>query len=105
MTQILLKTLNKGRTTIMWPDVNSVTELASGWQKTIRRMILGSFDLEKYMDEFIDSTNYIMKYEGPQTTEPTLRACAHSDQTMMTLLYQMRLMDWRFKTKMLPSRK
>ena len=62
-----------------------------------------SFGLEKYMDELMDSTNYIlrlMKYEGPQTSEPTLAARAHSDQNTVTLLIKMRLMDWRFKPKM-----
>ncbi|KAE8707324.1 katanin p60 ATPase-containing subunit A1-like [Hibiscus syriacus] len=51
------------------------------------RMILETFGVEKYTDEFINSTNYllkVMKYEGSQTNEPSLRAL--SDQT--TILYQ-----------------
>ena len=50
-----------------------------------------SFGLEKYMDELMDATNYILrlvKYEGPQTSELTLGARAHFDTSMVTLLYQ-----------------
>ncbi|MBA0776830.1 hypothetical protein Gotri_011773 [Gossypium trilobum] len=46
----------------------SFTQLASELEKTILKMILESFGLEKYMDELIDSTNYqlrVMKYESP----------------------------------------
>ncbi|KAG4154526.1 hypothetical protein ERO13_D03G073600v2 [Gossypium hirsutum] len=84
-------------TNILWPQGNksfsetlvSFTQLASGLEKTIRRMILETFGVEKYVDEFIDSTNYIlkdMKYEGSQSSKPSLRA--HSDQNLVTLLYQ-----------------
>ncbi|XP_022723774.1 probable 2-oxoglutarate-dependent dioxygenase AOP1 [Durio zibethinus] len=91
-------------TSILWPEGNtrfssafgsksllSFSELASGLEKTIRIMILESFGVEKYMDEHMDSANYIlwvMKYEGPQTSEATLGSRAHSDQNMVTLLYQ-----------------
>ena len=65
-------------------------------------MILESFGLEKYMDELMDSTNYIlrlMKYEGPQTSEPTLAARAHSDQNTVTLLYQNEVNGLEIQTK------
>ncbi|XVE88980.1 hypothetical protein DITRI_Ditri19aG0113300 [Diplodiscus trichospermus] len=86
-------------TNILWPEGNtsfskallSFSELTSRLEKTITRMILDSFDLEKYMDELMDATSYmlrVMKYKGPETGEPTLAARAHSDQNMMTLLYQ-----------------
>ncbi|KAL4388318.1 hypothetical protein GQ457_09G008960 [Hibiscus cannabinus] len=61
----------------------SFTELASRLEKTIRRMILEIFGVDKYMDELIDSTNYLlklMKNRGPQASEPT--------PNMVTLLYQ-----------------
>ena len=61
-----------------------------------------SFGLEKYMDELVDSTNYIlrlMKYEGPQTSEPTLAARAHSDQNTVTLLYQNEVNGLEIQTK------
>ncbi|KAK8556911.1 hypothetical protein V6N13_064898 [Hibiscus sabdariffa] len=61
----------------------SFTELASRLEKTIRRMVLEIFGVDKYMDELIDSTNYLlklMKNRGPQASEPT--------PNMVTLLYQ-----------------
>ncbi|KAB2086399.1 hypothetical protein ES319_A04G028700v1 [Gossypium barbadense] len=83
----------------LWPQGNisfsktlaSFTQLASELQKKILKMILESFGLEKYMDEFIDSTNYqlrIMKYEKPKTNDSTPALAAHCDTNTMTLLYQ-----------------
>ncbi|OMP05336.1 Oxoglutarate/iron-dependent dioxygenase [Corchorus olitorius] len=57
-------------TKIVWPRGNSnfsktlfsYSELASGLEKKIRRMILECFGVEKYADELIDSTNYMTKH-------------------------------------------
>ncbi|XVF25051.1 hypothetical protein REPUB_Repub13aG0180600 [Reevesia pubescens] len=62
-------------TNILWPlgntsfsstfvskTLNSFSELASGLVKTIKRMILESFGLEKYMDELMDFTNHTLKF-------------------------------------------
>ncbi|PPS14029.1 hypothetical protein GOBAR_AA06556 [Gossypium barbadense] len=87
-------------TTTLWPQGNisfsktlaSFTQLASGLEKTILRMILESFGLEKYMDELLDSTNNhlrAMKYGRPNTSEPTLGIPVHCDYTTMTLLCQL----------------
>ncbi|KAA3473136.1 putative 2-oxoglutarate-dependent dioxygenase AOP1 [Gossypium australe] len=87
-------------TTTLWPQGNisfsktlaSFTQLASGLEKTILRMILESFGLEKYMDELVDSTNNhlrAMKYGRTNTSEPTLGVPAHCDHTTMTLLCQL----------------
>ncbi|KAE8705042.1 putative 2-oxoglutarate (2OG) and Fe(II)-dependent oxygenase superfamily protein [Hibiscus syriacus] len=86
-------------TTTLWPHGNisfsktlvSFTELASRLEKTIRRIIFEIFGVEKYIDEHIDSTNYLlklMKYNAPQTNEPTIGAVAHNDMNTVTLLYQ-----------------
>ncbi|KAK8663673.1 hypothetical protein V6N13_083480 [Hibiscus sabdariffa] len=93
----ITENIERGLTNTMWPQGNisfsktlvSFTELASGLEKTIRRMILEIFGVEKYADELIESTNYILKvikYEGSETREPC--PAAHSDQSMITLLYQ-----------------
>ncbi|XVF25899.1 hypothetical protein REPUB_Repub13aG0253800 [Reevesia pubescens] len=85
-------------TNILWPQGNtnfsktmqSFAELASGLEKTIRRMILESFGLEKYMDEHMDFTNYdlrVIKYKGSETGEPIFAMPPHCDQNMITLLY------------------
>ncbi|OMP00231.1 Isopenicillin N synthase [Corchorus olitorius] len=99
-------------TKILWPQRHSnfsktlfsFSELASGLEKKIRRMILESFGVEKYTDELIDSTNYmlrLMKYEGrqphSQTNEPTLPA--HNDPNMVTLLYQNEVNGLEIQTK------
>ncbi|GMJ06812.1 hypothetical protein like AT1G52820 [Hibiscus trionum] len=86
-------------TNILWPQGNisfsktmvSFTELASRLEKTIKRMILESFGLEKHMDEVMNSANHnlrIMKYESPKTSEPTVGVRAHCDMSALTLLYQ-----------------
>ncbi|XVF25060.1 hypothetical protein REPUB_Repub13aG0181100 [Reevesia pubescens] len=86
-------------TNILWPQGNTrfsktlhcFSELASGLEKTIKRMILESFGLEKYMDEHMDFTNYSLrfnKYQVLETSEPITRMPSHRDQNMVTLLYQ-----------------
>ncbi|KAL1145048.1 hypothetical protein V6Z11_A11G272100, partial [Gossypium hirsutum] len=87
-------------TTTLWPQGNisfsktlaSFTQLALGLEKTILRMILESFGLEKYMDELVDLTNNhlrAMKYGRPNTSEPTLGIPQHCDNTILTLLSQL----------------
>lgn len=54
-------------------------------------MVLESLGMEKYLDEHMDSTNYllrVMKYKGPQTTETKLGLNAHTDKNIVTILYQ-----------------
>ncbi|KAL4387605.1 hypothetical protein GQ457_09G012690 [Hibiscus cannabinus] len=93
----IAENIERGLTTTLWPHGNisfsktlvSFTELASGLEKTIRRMILEIFGVEKYADELIESTNYLLKvikYEGSETSEPY--PAAHFDKSMITLLYQ-----------------
>ncbi|GMJ09599.1 hypothetical protein like AT1G52820 [Hibiscus trionum] len=92
----IVQNIQPGLTNTLWPQGNvsfskslvSFIELASVLEKKVRRMILEIFGVEKYADEFIDSTNYllkVMKYEGSGTSEPSLRA--HSDQNLTTILY------------------
>ncbi|TYI02552.1 hypothetical protein ES332_A11G274600v1 [Gossypium tomentosum] len=87
-------------TTTLWPQGNisfsktlaSFTQLALGLEKTILRMILESFGLEKYMDELVDLTNNhlrAMKHGRPNTSEPTLGIPQHCDNTILTLLSQL----------------
>lgn len=52
--------------------IQSYSEQLAELDKIVRRMILESFGLEKYMNEHMDSTDYllrIMKYKGPQTNK------------------------------------
>ncbi|KAL4347595.1 hypothetical protein GQ457_17G003620 [Hibiscus cannabinus] len=86
-------------TNTLWPQGNiifsktmvSFTEIASRLEKTVKRMILESFGIEKHVDEFMNSTNHhlrIMKYGSPKTSEPTEGVRAHCDMNALTLLYQ-----------------
>ncbi|XWS16401.1 hypothetical protein CRYUN_Cryun34aG0084000 [Craigia yunnanensis] len=86
-------------TTTCWPQGNtsfsktiqSFSKQLSELDQMVRRMILESFHLEKYMDEHMDSTDYllrVMKYNGPKTTETQLGLDAHTDKNIVTILYQ-----------------
>jgi len=68
----------------------------------VRRMIVESLGLEKYLDEHMNSTNYllrVMKYKGPQTTETKLGLTAHTDKNMVTILYQNQVDGLELQTK------
>ena len=71
--------------------IQSYSEQLSELDKTVRRMILESLGLEKYMDEHMDSTNYllrIMKYTEPETNETKVGLHAHTDKNIVTILHQ-----------------
>ncbi|KAI6671949.1 hypothetical protein NL676_006834 [Syzygium grande] len=71
--------------------IQSFLEKLSELDKMIRRMILESFGVEKYLDEHMNSTNYllrIMKYEGPQTTDTKVGLMSHTDKNILTILCQ-----------------
>ncbi|XP_060191164.1 probable 2-oxoglutarate-dependent dioxygenase AOP1 [Lycium barbarum] len=86
-------------TQILWPQGNhtfcktiqSYSEQLSELDQTIRRMILESLGVANYMDEHMNSTNYllrVMKYKGPQSSETKLGLNAHTDKNIVTILYQ-----------------
>lgn len=67
-------------------------------------MILESLGVEKYLDEHMWSTNYllrVMKYTGPQTTDTNkkLGLTAHTDKNIVTILYQNEVDGLEVKTK------
>ena len=65
-------------------------------------MILESFGLEKYMDEHMNSTNYllrVMKYKGPQTSDTKLGMTAHTDKNIVTILFQNQVEGLEVQTK------
>lgn len=65
-------------------------------------MILESYDLDKYMDEHLDSTKYLlrlMKYKGPKTTETKLGLQSHTDKNIVTILYQNEVEGLEVQTK------
>lgn len=94
----------------LWPQGNTsfsktiqyFSEELSELDGTIRRMIFECFGLEKYMDEHMDSTNYllrVMKYKGPETIETKLGLSAHTDKNIVTILYQNQVDGLEVQTK------
>ncbi|XP_014516224.1 probable 2-oxoglutarate-dependent dioxygenase AOP1 [Vigna radiata var. radiata] len=86
-------------TNIMWPNGNpsfsktiqSFSGQLSELDQIVRKMVLESLGLEKYLEEHMNSTNYllrVMKYKAPQTTDTKLGLTTHSDKNTVTILYQ-----------------
>ncbi|KAK8525004.1 hypothetical protein V6N13_015998 [Hibiscus sabdariffa] len=97
-------------TSIFWPqgnssfskNIQSFSVQLSELDQIIRRMVLESFGLEKYMDEHMCSSNYllrVMKYKGPETTETKLGLSSHTDKNIVTILYQNEVDGLEVQTK------
>ncbi|KAB1218618.1 putative 2-oxoglutarate-dependent dioxygenase AOP1.2 [Morella rubra] len=95
---------------IFWPEgkqsfcntIQSFSEQVSELDQMIRRMVLESLGVEKYLDEHMGSTNYllrVMKYKGPQTTDTKLGLTAHTDKNIVTILYQNEVEGLEVKTQ------
>ncbi|XP_050286345.1 probable 2-oxoglutarate-dependent dioxygenase AOP1 [Quercus robur] len=95
---------------IFWPEGNpsfsntiqSFSERLSKLDQIVRRMILEGLDLEKYLEEHMWSTNYllrVMKYKGPQTSETKIGLTAHTDKNIVTILYQNQVEGLEVETK------
>ncbi|KAB1227073.1 putative 2-oxoglutarate-dependent dioxygenase AOP1.2 [Morella rubra] len=100
----------KNQANILWPEgkqsfcntIQSFSEQVSELDQMIRRMVLESLGVEKYLDEHMGSTKYVlrvMKYQGPQTTETKLGLKAHTDINMVTILYQNEVEGLEVKTQ------
>ncbi|KAH1240484.1 putative 2-oxoglutarate-dependent dioxygenase AOP1.2 [Glycine soja] len=71
--------------------IQSFSEQLSELDQIIRKMILESLGVEKYLEEHMNSTNYllrVMKYKGPQTSDTKVGLTTHSDKNIVTILYQ-----------------
>ncbi|XP_057455097.1 probable 2-oxoglutarate-dependent dioxygenase AOP1 [Lotus japonicus] len=86
-------------TKILWPNgnpsfsktINSFSEKLSEMDRIMRKMVLESLGVEKYLEEHLDSTNCLlrfMKYKGPQTTDTKVGLDIHTDKSIVTILYQ-----------------
>ncbi|XP_027191486.1 probable 2-oxoglutarate-dependent dioxygenase AOP1 isoform X2 [Cicer arietinum] len=86
-------------TNILWPDgnqsfsktVHTFSEELLELDQIIRKMILESLGVEKYLEEHMNSTSYLlrfMKYKGPQTSDTKVGLKAHTDKNTVTILYQ-----------------
>ncbi|KAL3366471.1 hypothetical protein AABB24_011250 [Solanum stoloniferum] len=82
--------------------IQSYLEQLSKLDQTIRRMIVESLGVEKYMDEHMNSTNYrlrLMKYKEPQSDETKIGLHAHTDKNIVTILYQNQVKGLEILTK------
>eukprot|EP00257_Ricinus_communis_P004375 XP_002517544.2 probable 2-oxoglutarate-dependent dioxygenase AOP1.2 [Ricinus communis] len=86
-------------TNAFWPQgkpsfsksMHSFSKQISELAKTIRRMIVESLGVEKYMDEHMNSTIYklrVIKYDVPEDKEPMLGLAPHMDPGLITILFQ-----------------
>ncbi|KAL4592673.1 hypothetical protein LXL04_005676 [Taraxacum kok-saghyz] len=86
-------------THLMWPhgnpefcnSIQSYIEKLTQLDQTMRMMILGSLNLDKYLDEHMELTSYVlrvMSYRAPEKHESSLGLKAHADKNMMTILHQ-----------------
>ncbi|XP_015168251.1 probable 2-oxoglutarate-dependent dioxygenase AOP1.2 [Solanum tuberosum] len=65
-------------------------------------MILESLEVENYMDEHMNSTNYLlrlMKYKTPQSSENEMGLSSHTDKSNITILYQNQVNGLQILTK------
>lgn len=95
---------------VMWPNGNptfsktiqSFSEQLSELDQIIRKMVLESLGVEKYLEEHMTSTNYllrVMKYKGPQTSDTKVGLTPHSDKNIVTILYQNQVQGLEVMTK------
>lgn len=94
----------------IWPQGNpslsknltSFTEKLSRLDHIVRKMILESLGVGKYLDDHMNSTNYVarlIKYEGPQTNEAEVGIGEHTDKNIFTTLCQNQIDGLEVQTK------
>lgn len=72
-------------------SIQSFSEQLSELDQIVRKMVLESLGLEKYTDEHIGSTNYLVrvqKYDFPKGHEAEVGLTSHTDKNIVTILYQ-----------------
>ncbi|KAL8043102.1 hypothetical protein ABFS82_09G098400 [Erythranthe guttata] len=86
--------------------VESYVEKLSELDKIVRRMVVESFGLEKYMDEHMESTNYVIrvqKYDAPKSHENNnnnvLGFPSHTDKNIVSILFQNEVNGLEMQTK------
>lgn len=82
--------------------IHSFSDELTALDQIVRKMILESLNVEKYLEEHMNSTNYllrVMKYKGPQTNDTKLGLSTHSDKNVVTILYQNQVEGLQVMTK------
>ncbi|KAJ9537585.1 hypothetical protein OSB04_030318 [Centaurea solstitialis] len=97
-------------TDLMWPHGNSkFRESIKTYSRklheldvTVKKMVFESLDLEKYLDEQMQSTGYllkVMKYRAPEPNESDIGLHTHTDTNIMTILHQDEIGGLEIQTK------
>ncbi|KAK4252843.1 hypothetical protein QN277_010988 [Acacia crassicarpa] len=84
----------------LWPEgypsfsktIQAFSEQLSELDQIVRKMVLEILGVEKYLDEHMNSTNYLMrfmKYSAPQTEDAELGVNSHTDKNLVTTLCQL----------------
>ncbi|KAK4339095.1 hypothetical protein RND71_040557 [Anisodus tanguticus] len=87
---------------LFWPDgkptfcdmVLSFSKQLSTLEKTIRRMVMESLGVEKYIEEQNESSNYVLivnKYRKPTRDESGIGLAPHTDKNILTILFQIQV--------------
>lgn len=83
--------------------VQSMSEKLSKMDQMVRRMVVESLGLEKYLNQHLDSTNYVIrvqKYDAPPTNETDkVGLVTHTDKNIVTILYQNEVNGLQVMTK------
>ncbi|KZV49602.1 hypothetical protein F511_28203 [Dorcoceras hygrometricum] len=83
-------------------SIQSFLAKLSGFDQIVRKMVLESLGLQKYIDEHIDSTDYLVKlqkYDPPESGETELALSSHTDTNILTILYQDEVVGMEVMTK------
>ncbi|KAI9084646.1 hypothetical protein K1719_033428 [Acacia pycnantha] len=86
--------------TTLWPEgfpsfsktIQAFSEQLSELDQKVRKMVLESLGVEKYLDEHMNSTNYllrVMKYSAPQIEDAQHGIDSHTDKNIVTTLCQL----------------
>ncbi|CAL1360639.1 unnamed protein product [Linum trigynum] len=86
-------------TNALWPEGNtyfsktlhSFCDEISKLDRSVRRMILESVGVDKYLEQHINSTYYtfrMMRYESPETIDRTVRMKPHTDKNIVSIFHQ-----------------
>jgi isopenicillin N synthase-like dioxygenase len=99
-------------TNTYWPQGNpsfcqtlkQFTEQVLELDHTVRRMVMESLGVEKYLKDHLESTRYhlrLTKYKEPRTDNDTtqLGLLSHTDKDMISILYQNEVDGLEFQTK------
>ncbi|XP_073147339.1 probable 2-oxoglutarate-dependent dioxygenase AOP1 [Henckelia pumila] len=83
-------------------SIQSFAAKLSKLDQIVRIMVLESLGLQKYIDEHIDSADYLVrlqKYDPPQSGETELALASHTDKNFLTIMYQDEVVGMEIMTK------